>query len=350
MLEMLDPDFLDKVLGSNGLDWGSLGLAAGFLRALGEGLGLVKPKTSSVAGIGVFEKLQEKAYQYDPSAFRLGPVSGKEAAGARKELKSFAGTLRSRAAGQMPSQAELQLQAGQQRAQQSLQSALAGLRGRQAGLGVRGLQQQFAEQGQVLSQQAAQLRAAEQAGAEQQLAQFLAQRAQLEAGAQGLSLQEALMRQQALAQLQQLRGADTLARQQAAMGAAAQARQSQMAGFGGLLGAVGSIGASLAMPAAAPAAAPAAVASDENLKTDIEPAKAEAKRFLDELTAYTFKYKNDDEPMMGVMAQDAEKSKMGKYLVETKKSKKVLNGKKTMSAMLASLAYLNDRVNELENK
>jgi hypothetical protein len=50
------------------------------------------------------------------------------------------------------------------------------------------------------------------------------------------------------------------------------------------------------------------------------------------------------------MAQDAEKSKMGKYLVETKKSKKVLNGKKTMSAMLASLAYLNDRVNELENK
>ena len=346
MLEMLDPDFLDKVLGSNGLDWGSLGLAAGFLRALGEGLGLVKPKTSSVAGIGVFEKLQEKAYQYDPSAFRLGPVSGKEAAGARKELKSFAGTLRARAAGQMPSQAELQLQAGQQRAQQSLQSALAGLRGRQAGLGVRGLQQQFAEQGQVLSQQAAQLRAAEQAGAEQQLAQFLAQRAQLEAGAQGLSLQEALMRQQALAQLQQLRGADTLARQQAAMGAAAGARQSQMAGLGGLLGAVGSIGASLATPAAAPAA----FASDENLKTDIEPAKAEAKRFLDELTAYTFKYKNDDEPMMGVMAQDAEKSKMGKYLVETKKSKKVLNGKKTMSAMLASLAYLNDRVNELENK
>lgn len=307
------------------------------LRGIGEGLGLVKPKAGDIAGIGTFKKLQEQGYKYDPKAFQLGPISGKAAAKARGELGTFAQTLKRRAAGEVPSQAELQLQAGQQRAQQSLQSALSGLRGRQAGLGIRGLQQQFAEQGQALSQQAAQLRAAEQAGAEQQLAQFLAQRAQIEAGAQGMSLQEALARQQVLAQLQQLRGADTLARQQAAIGAAAQARQTQQQGLGGLIGGI------------AAAAAPA-VASDKNLKTNVEPAKAEAKRFLDELTAYTFKYKNSDEPMMGVMAQDAEKSKLGKYLVETKDSKKMLNGKKTMSAMLASLAYLNDRMNQMESK
>lgn len=315
------------------------------LRGIGEGLGLVKPKAGDIAGIGTFKKLQEQGYKYDPKAFQLAPISGKAAAKARGELGTFAQTLRRRAAGEVPSQAELQLQAGQQRAQQSLQSALSGLRGRQAGLGIRGLQQQFAEQGQALSQQAAQLRAAEQAGAEQQLAQFLAQRAQIEAGAQGMSLQEALARQQVLAQLEQLRGADTLARQQAAIGAAAQARQTQQQGLGGLIGGIAAIGASALAPAAAPA-----VASDKNLKTNVEPAKAEAKRFLDELTAYTFKYKNSDEPMMGVMAQDAEKSKLGKYLVETKDSKKMLNGKKTMSAMLASLAYLNDRMNQIESK
>ena len=209
----------------------------GFLRGIGEAVGVVKPRTRDIAGTKVFEELQKQAYQYRPEAFQLGPVSGTEAQLARQQLASFGEALKRRAAGEVPSQAEMQLHAGQQRAQQSLQAALAGLRGRQAGLGVRGLQQQFAEQGQTLSQQAAQLRAAEQAGAEQQLAQFLAQRAQTEMGAQDMALREALIRQQLMAELEKLRASDITERQRLAMGGAQAASAAQQQRFGGLLGA-----------------------------------------------------------------------------------------------------------------
>lgn len=215
----------------------------GFLKGVGQAIGVVKPRTKELAGTKLFEELQKQAYQYRPETFQLAPVSGEEAKAARGEMASFGETLRRRAAGQAPSLAELQLQAGQQRQQQSLQAALAGLRGRQAGLGIRGLQQQFAEQGQTLSQQAAQMRAAEQAGAEQQLAQFLAQRAQTEMSAQDMAMREALIRQQIMAELEKLRAGDILQRQQLAVGGAAQARAAQRAAFGGLLGGAASLAA-----------------------------------------------------------------------------------------------------------
>lgn len=309
----------------------------GFLRGIGEAVGVVKPRTKDLAGTKAFEELSKKLYQYKPEQFQVGPVSGAQAEAARQEMATFAETLRRRAAGEAPSLAEQQLKAGQQRQQQSLQAALAGLRGRQAGLSIRGLQQQFAEQGQVLSQQAAQLKAAEQAQAEQQLAQFLGQRTQAEMGAQEMAFREQLARQQAAAELERLRGADIASLLGLGAQLSQQARAQQAAGIGGLLSAGAGLGA-------------AAIMSDVSAKKEIEPAKAEAKKFLDELTAYTFKYKNSAEPMMGIMAQDAEKSKMGKYMVQQKGSKKMLSGKKTMSAMLASLAYLNDRINQMEDK
>jgi len=211
----------------------------GFLRGVGEAVGFVKPRTREIAGTKVFEELQKQAYQYRPEAFQLGPVSGAEAQAARQQYAAFGEALKRRAAGEVPSQAEMQLQAGQQRAQQSLQAALAGLRGRQAGLGLRGLQQQFAEQGQTMSQQAAQLRAAEQAGAEQQLAQFFAQRAQTEMAAQDMAMREALIRQQLMAELEKLRASDITERQRLAMGGAGQARQTQQQSLGALLSALG---------------------------------------------------------------------------------------------------------------
>lgn len=219
-----------------------------FFKGVGKALGLVPPSTRERAGIDVIRTLRPELYQYQPGAFEVGPVSGAEGQAARQEMADFTETLRRRATGEAPSLAELQLQAGQQASQQSLMSALSGLRGRQAGLGIRGLQQQFAEQGQTLSQQLAQMRAAEQSAAEQQLAQFLAQRAQTAMGAQELAFREALARQQALAELERLRGADIAALLGIGQ-TSAQAEAARRTQVGGSL--IGAIAAGAAKPATA---------------------------------------------------------------------------------------------------
>jgi hypothetical protein len=304
---------------------------------VGEALGLKSPSARKKAGLDVIRLLKPELYQYRPEAFQMSPVSGTQAQAAREEMAGFGETLRRRAAGEAPSLAQLQLQAGQQRAQQSLQSALAGMRGRQAGLGFRGLQQQFAEQGQSLNQQLAQLRAVEQAQAEQALGSFLGQRAQTELAAQEMAFREAVARQQAQAALEAARGQDIAA----LLGIGAQSGAQQLArqtqGIGSLLQAGGAMGA-------------AAVASDIKLKEDVSPAAQESKDFLDALTAYKFKYKSGGKPQLGIMAQDAEQSEMGKAIVDNSGKMKKLDGKKTISAVLASLAYLNDRLNQMEGK
>ena len=215
------------------------------VKKAGKELGIIPPSASEMAQQQVLtaKELQPLLYRYRPEAFQLGAISQQPAQEARQQMASFGETLRRRAEGQAPSLAELQLQAGQQRQQQSLQAALAGLRGRQAGLGIRGLQQQFAEQGQSLSQQAAQMRAAEQASAEQQLAKFLSERAQLETGAQELSFREQLARQQIAAELEKLRGADILSLLGAAGSNVAASRAAQQQLLGSLIGAGAAFGA-----------------------------------------------------------------------------------------------------------
>jgi hypothetical protein len=87
----------------------------------------------------------------------------------------------------------------------------------------------------------------------------------------------------------------------------------------------------------------AAFFSDERLKKDITPiSKADLDEMKKELKAYSFKY--IDEALgkgehIGVMAQDLEKSKLGKSLVsEDKNGFKFLDIKKVMSLFLATLA------------
>jgi hypothetical protein len=287
------------------------------------------------------EKAKSELYQYDPAAYEFAPVGGDNYNQSRAQMASFGETLRRRAAGEVPSLAEAQLAQAANQNQRGMAAALSGLRGRNASLGIRGLQQQYAQQGQDIAGQSALLRAQEQAQAEQQLGQLYGQMGQQDLASQELGFKQALAQQQARQSLQEARGRDIaqLLGLDATARESAANRRSEMKNklIGGFFDAGGAIGA-------------AGIKSDENSKKDIKGAAGEAKRFLDELTAKTFKYKGSDEPMMGVMAQDAEKSKMGKYLVEKKGGYKALNGKKTMSAMLASLAYLNDRLNKMEVK
>lgn len=92
-------------------------------------------------------------------------------------------------------------------------------------------------------------------------------------------------------------------------------------------------------------------ASDERLKTNIVDGDDHAKHFLDALVAKHYSYKDEkwgEGPRMGIMAQDAERSALGRSFVVDTKDGKMLDLNKAVSAALASMAYLNKRVNKLE--
>lgn len=88
----------------------------------------------------------------------------------------------------------------------------------------------------------------------------------------------------------------------------------------------------------------AIMASDSRLKTEIEPVSVnDLKEMRSHLHAYRFKYINPEEhgegEYIGVMAQDLEKSKLGRTLVfEDGNGNKQLDLKRVMMLFLASLA------------
>ena len=95
--------------------------------------------------------------------------------------------------------------------------------------------------------------------------------------------------------------------------------------------------------------------SDERVKTDIAPGDAQSKEFMDKIKPATFRYKDDTIPgttkgvNLGVMAQDMQKSYIGRELVE-KGDDGLLRYSmpKAVNLSLASLAFLNKRINKLE--
>lgn len=89
--------------------------------------------------------------------------------------------------------------------------------------------------------------------------------------------------------------------------------------------------------------------SDENLKKEEKTlSEDEISELLNGLTGYSYKYKGSNEPSVGVMAQDLEKTPLKDNVVETPKGKMVVNDGTMQSAVLAALANINKRVNQLE--
>jgi len=91
--------------------------------------------------------------------------------------------------------------------------------------------------------------------------------------------------------------------------------------------------------------------SDERTKENVQ--KIDTKELLDKLSAVAYNYKKDPkkEKKVGIMAQDLEKSELGKTLVvEDENGVKGYNKDKALSATLAALADLNKRLNKLEGK
>lgn len=91
--------------------------------------------------------------------------------------------------------------------------------------------------------------------------------------------------------------------------------------------------------------------SDKNAKENIQPAGSQIDRLLSEMTPQSYNYKNpaDGEgQQVGVMAQDLEKSSLGKMLVRDTPEGKMVDLGKMLPLLLASQVRLNDRLNKLE--
>lgn len=103
------------------------------------------------------------------------------------------------------------------------------------------------------------------------------------------------------------------------------------------------------------AGAAASAMSDKNDKQDVEqPDDDRIARFIDALKAYEYEYKDPNMPGAGEgrfvspMAQDIEKTPLGKNMVEDTPNGKMVNYGKAGGLMLATAAMLNDRMGELE--
>ena len=98
--------------------------------------------------------------------------------------------------------------------------------------------------------------------------------------------------------------------------------------------------------------------SDEDLKTDIDFDPKDVQRFMDRIKPAAYDYKDEvkNSPLasknreLGVMAQDLEKSKLGKEAVQDTEAGKVVDYDNLEPKMLASIAALNKRLKELESK
>lgn len=91
--------------------------------------------------------------------------------------------------------------------------------------------------------------------------------------------------------------------------------------------------------------------SDRRQKTDVEPIEAEIAEFTSKLSPYTFRYKAPGRPgaapgkRFGVMAQDLEKSAIGRTLVrEMDDGTKAIDVPQSIGAILATLSAMNKRI------
>lgn len=98
-------------------------------------------------------------------------------------------------------------------------------------------------------------------------------------------------------------------------------------------------------------AAGAAIASDERLKTDIHGGEHEMEEMLDSVSPKSYRYKDEKYgkgPQVGTMAQDLEKSSLGRALVVDQPDGKKVEA--NLSTILAGMGMLHDRTKKLEGR
>jgi hypothetical protein len=242
-------------------------------------------------------------------------------------------------------------------AQNQYAQALSGVRGQDIGLATSqaGFDQQtglanagFTQQANLANQAAMNQFELAQAGFDQQAnvtnagfqqqANIAQVEAQLQADAQADAMRRAFLGAETQALGIQEGAFQTQQQLQAQTDAQNKANQSQQGAAG--LGALGAMGA--------------AMLSDQSLKENIESTSdADMGSFLDALTGYNYNYKDENHgsgKKVGIMAQDLEKSEIGKLLVIETPEGKAVDTKMGFGTALAAISSLNKRIKELEEE
>jgi hypothetical protein len=249
--------------------------------------------------------------------------------------------LTAQAAGQGPSLAQAQLKSATNRNLAQQLAAAASSRGGNPAAQQRQLLQQQGAAGRDLAEQSAQARIQEQLNARQQLQSALQNETSatdaLKQAYQQQGFNYAIAPKTALQQAEQIQ-----------FGAVNQRAQQSAANRNALIGGLVQGGATLG--------AAAVTKSDERAKKEIKPAAKEVNSFLKALNAREYEYKDASAPgaapgkRYGIMAQDLEKSKMGKSLVKDTAHGKMIDTVQGFGAVLAAQAELNKRLEKLEKK
>jgi hypothetical protein len=100
----------------------------------------------------------------------------------------------------------------------------------------------------------------------------------------------------------------------------------------------------------------AALLSDRRAKTDIADGGLDVGKFLADLKAYNFRYKDPTAPgaadgrRTGIMVQDLEKNALGRSLVRETAAGKAIDVAQATGAALAALAHINKRLSTVEGR
>ena len=273
--------------------------------------------TSGFLNTGLFSSGPEKV-----KGFEMNP----NATAAEQEMIN---RQRAIATGQAPSIAELQYKQALDDQMKAQQSAVASARGASnVGLLQRQAMIQGNQMGLDVARESAAAKLAEQRAADQLIAATAASQ-------RGVAFNQAQINQQA-----KLNQQDTNAR------------------F------LGSLASSTAAMASGGGSGGASAASDKEAKTDIKENKDDASKtiseFMDALKSYTYEYKkgakqpegkpNPEGEVKSVMAQDLEKTDLGKQMVTDTPDGKVVDYAQGMAPLLAAIAELNKRTKKLEGK
>jgi hypothetical protein len=280
-----------------------------------------------MGGVG---KVVEKGIQAGGSLLGINPESklegmgqfkltGEALAGEKESLNRF----RDIAAGKTPSVSEMQFQKAMQDLSKQQLGAAASARGMSsAGLAQREAMQAGKEAGIELGAQSAIAKEQEQRAASEQLMRQAAAQRGVALGAAQANLQAGLeaskMRSEFISNL---------------AGSGAQAMS------GG-------------------ASASSDVSLKENMNQTEKSGSEMVEEFLDALKSYTYNYKdkenngqkNPEGKVTSVMAQDLEKSKLGKQMVTDGPEGKMVNYGQGMAPLFAAIAELNQRTKKLEKK
>jgi hypothetical protein len=241
--------------------------------------------------------------------------------------------LSQQAMGQGPSLAEAQLKSATNRNLAQQLAAAASMRGRNPAAAQRQVLMQQGDAGRQLAEQSAVARLQEQ----QQAMQQLTQQQQLADQAAASTTQSGF--QAALAPKTSAQQYD-LARAGVRQQNNAADKQVQAQVMGQLIGAGGQ----------------ALAGSDENNKTNIKDGSKDVSSFLNTLSAKNYEYKDSAQPgtapgkRVGIIAQDLEKSDMGKTMVKDTPNGKMVDTVQGFGAVLAALSELNERMNAQEGK